>query len=193
METLLIKKKEYEIVKEYDEHSLKVSLDGKFYYAMLLGYKTLAYSNFMYAYKRLYNANVSMPKRLVVDKKKGIVLLEFIGGPTVFDDLCEKDLDDAYYEQVFSMNWLAKRCGLQLDFDPHNFKLYENRLYYLSYTFDVYRRDLDFSSNQAKYWFYTKEFRQVLIDNHVDLDKSRIKTDFESNREMVLKIVQFYK
>ena len=40
--------------------------------------------------------------------------------------------------------------------------MFENRLYYLAYTFDIYDRKNDFSTTQAKYWFYTKDFRDVL-------------------------------
>ena len=193
MTTLTVKKKDYEVIEEYGEYSMKVAREGKTYFAKLLGYKTRAYSNFMYAYKRLYNANIVMPKRVVVDKKRGIVLSEFIEGEKVFEDLAKRDLDDSYYSQVFIMSYLARTNRMNLDFDPRNFIMSNGTLYYLSYTFDEYRRDLDFSTNQAKYWFYTKEFRDLLIENHLDIDKSRIKTEYENNKEMVLKVVQFYK
>ena len=97
MDILTVKKKDYEIVKVYDEYTMKVQKDGVLYFANLLGYKTRAYSNFMFAYKRLNNANVTIPKRLVVDKKRGIVLSEFISGKTVFEELSERDLEDIYY------------------------------------------------------------------------------------------------
>lgn len=193
MTTLTVKKKDYDVIEEYGEYSMKVSKDGKTYFAKLLGHKTRAFSNFMYAFKRLKSANIFMPKRVVVDKKKGIVLSEFIEGKTVFEDLCEKDLEDIYYSKVFLMSYSARMSGIRLDFNPKNFKLVDGELYYLAYTFDVYSKAEDFSTNEAKYWFYTKEFRQLLIDEHINIDSKRIKNEYENNKEMVLKVVQYYR
>ena len=193
METLLVKKKEYEIIENIDEYTMKVSRDGEVFIAHLLGYKTRAFSNFSFAYKRLTNCNIAVPKRRVVDKKKGIVLVDFIDGPTVYEEIADHELSDAYYQQVYILSWFARKSGITLDFSPKNFKMYDNRLFYLSYTFDVYKKDEDFSINQSKYWFYTKDLRECLISDHIKIDMKRIKTEGEINKEMVLKAVQFYK
>ena len=73
-----------------------------------------------------------------------------------FDDVIEK---------VFLLNWRARVNGMLLDFNPLNFVHVGNDVYYIAYTFDKWNRDKDFPQFGIRYWYYTKELKQYLIDN----------------------------
>ena len=193
MEKVIIKKKEYNPIEELGEHTLLAENDGKKYIIKYLGVKTLAFSDFKYATKRIKAANVSSPKVVIIDKKTGCAVLEYIDGRTMYEELIDHDFDDNIYEQLFEMNWVARRSMLQLNFNPHNFRYSDGKIYYMPFTFDIYKRSNDFTENDLRLWFYTKEFEKLLINDGINLQKSRLLPDFELNKKIVLTVVKYYK
>lgn len=193
MDTITFKKQTYEILEEIDEHKMLVKNGDKLFELWRLGKGTVALDNFRYAFKRLKASGLKIPEVVFLDKKNGDVIIEHIEGPTVFDTLREKDLPDELYEQLFNMNWLARANRILLLFDTKNFIFKENQLYYMPFTFDVYTKEKDLSQRDIYYWFYTKQFRERLIALNLPIDKSRIKNEYEQNKEIVLKVVKYYR
>lgn len=188
----VIKKKEYKNEEVISEFLFKVSCEGKFYIVRDLGAKTIVFKNFRYANKRLSSSGIKVPK-VFMDKKQGLAVIEYIDGPTAFEELINHDFDDNIYEQLFTMNWKARVNGLQLDFNPQNFRIVDGILYYISFTFDRYIRAEDFSQNTFRLWMYTKDFREKLINEGIEIDKSRILSEFEENKKLVLTVVKNFK
>jgi len=193
MEKVLIKKKEYVILEEDEHHVMKLERDGKFYYARQFPAKSSIYYDFLYARKKLANAGVNIPKLLIAEKKSGFVVFEWIPGPTIFDDICDHDLDEKILEKAFILNWHARTSKMRLDFNPHNFKYYNGELYYLAYTISSYKKDEDFSSKEFYYWLYTSKFKDYLIEQKLPVDQKRLKNDYERNKELVLLVVKYFK
>ena len=193
MEPVVIKKKEYTPIKELGENLLLAENDGKKYVIRFLGIKTDAFSDFKYSSKRMKTANISSPEVYCIDKKTGCAVMQYIDGPTMFEELVDHDFDDNIYQQIFLINWNARRMMLQLDFNPRNFRIQNGKIYYIPFTFDFYKKENDFTENDLRLWFYTKEFEELLRNDGILLQHSRLLNDYELNKKIVLTVVKYYR
>ena len=107
--------------------------------------------------------------------------------------LRNKDLDEKIIEQAFLQNYKARTNRLRLDFNPINFIYQDNTLYYMPFTFTQYVRDEDFTQKELRLWFYTKEFKDLLISKGLPIDQSRIKNEYVQNKEIVLLVVKYFR
>lgn len=96
-------------------------------------------------------------------------------------------------EQVFIANFKARVNRIRLDFDPTNFIYKDGKLYYLPFTFTEYVRDADFTQKEIRLYFYTKEFKEFLISKGLPIDQSRLKNEYERNKEIVLTVVKYFR
>lgn len=192
-EFITVKRKDHKIIKPLGEHSYLVERDGEQYFLKLLGAKTKAFSDYKYALKRLKASGINMPKLIKIDKKIGAVLTEYIAGDSVFSKLVCEDLSETILKEIFDINYLCKMNKIALDYNPHNFVIKNDKLYYINYVFDAYSKDKDFSENGIKLWFYTKEFRDLLCYEGYSVDQSRMKSDFQQNKDILLLVVKYYK
>ena len=193
MDNLVVKKKTYKVLEELGQHTFLVEKDDKKFVIKTLGIKTEAYSNYVFANKCLSSTGVRVPKLIKADKKTGNVLLEYIGGDYVFDLLINGPLNDNIMEKAFVFNWFAKANRLAIYFNPHNFKYFNEDLYYVNYTFDEYEKVKDFSEKGIKLWFYTNDFAKLLKEENIEVNEARIKKDFEQNKEILLTVVKYYR
>ena len=193
MESVVVKKTTYEVVEQLNEYTYVIKDNDKEYLLYDFNDSVLNFKNFRFAYKRLKNVGVSVPKLIAYDKKSRRFVLERLVGDTVFDLLREKELDEKIYEQAFLLNYKARINRMRLDFSPENFVLSNGTLYYTAFTFTEYIREEDFSQKELRQWFYTKDFTELLISKGLPIDKSRIKNEFAQNKEMVLLVVKYFR
>ena len=193
MEYILVKKTNYEIVEKINSYLIRVRHDEKMYLVYDFSYNPELFLDFKFAYKRLKSSGVSIPNVYELDKKSYRAVTEDIKGPTVLDMLREKDLDEKIIEQAFILNYKARINRLRLNFDPINFIYKDNKLYYTPFTFTQYEREEDFTQKEFRLWFYTAEFKNYLIEKGLPVDKSRIKNEYERNKEIVLLVVKYFR
>ena len=193
MEYIEVKKEQYEVIERLNSYLLKVKKDDQDYMLYDFNGKHERFLDFKFAYKRLKVTGILIPKLLVLDKKCDRALVEYLSGPTAFDLLIEKDLDEKIIEQVFNINYRARINQLRLDFDPRKFIYHDDKLYYTAFTFSQYYREEDFTQKEIRLWFYTNEFKNLLIEKGIAIDKGRLKNEYERNKEIVLTVVKFFK
>ena len=193
MDSFVYKRKTYLVVEQINEYSFKVSLGDKFFILNKFASKSKSFKDFLYAAKKLGNCGVRVPKVVGKDKKQGIILVEYIDGNTVFDELRLHDLEDDIYKQAFEINAHAKSGRLGLYFNPQNFVYYNKVLYYMPFTFETYSKELDLSTEQIYHWFYTNKFKNDLIKMKLPIDNKRVLPEFEGNKKIVLKVVEYYR
>ena len=193
MENIFIKKQEYEVIDKINNFTFLVKKDNQEYLAYVFSDDKTNFSNFKFAYKRLKNCGITIPKLFEIDKKNLSFLVENIKGKTVLEELLEHYLDEKIIEEAFTQNYKARVNRLRLDFDPINFKYVDNKLYYLPFTFTEYIRDKDFSSEEFKYWIYTKDFVSYLRSKGLPINQSRVGNEYETNKKMVLLVVKYFR
>ena len=134
-----------------------------------------------------------MPKVYMWDKNAMIFVVDYIEGETVFDLLKKNDLDEKIYESLFLMVWFYKKSRNAIDFDPINFKFYNDKLYYLPYKMVDYDSNRDFLTRDLPYWFFTKDFVKLAHSRQVEVDQKRLLNDFEMNKKMTLIAIKYYR
>ena len=193
MDTIQIKKEQYEVIERINSYQVKVRKDDKEYLAYDFRDNKEGFFDFKFAVKRLKGCGLTIPEVYALDKKNFTALVEDVQGITVFDELRERDLDEKIIEQAFILNYKARSNRLRLDFDPRRFVIREDKLYYLPFTFTNYVREEDFTQKELRLWFYTNEFKNLLIELGLPIDKSRLKNEYERNKEIVLLVVKYFR
>ena len=193
METITVKKDTYEVIERLNSYLVKVSKDNKEYLLYDFSDNINGFLDFKFAYKRLKGCGITIPTVYTLDKKNARAVVELVEGNTVFDDLRDHDLDEKIIEQVFIVNYKARMNRLRLDFNPEKFIYKNDKLYYLPFTFTNYVREEDFTQKEIRLWFYTTEFKNLLIEKGLPIDQSRLKNEYERNKEIVLTVVKYFR
>lgn len=193
MDTIEIKKESYQVIDRINSYLLKVKKEDKEYLVYDFSNNPEAFFDFKFALKRFKSAGLLTPIVLEIDKKSHRALVEYLDGVTAFDLLREKDIDEKIIDQLFLANYKARINRMRLDFNPKKFIIKDDKLYYTPFTFTNYVRDEDFTQKEIRLWFYTNEFRDLLIAEGLPIDKSRLKNEFERNKEIVLTVVKYFR
>ena len=117
-------------------------------------------------YKRLRSAGIRIPKMLLVDKEKEIIIKEYIEGKTIFEMIKADKPVDRFLIEVREMANLAKMNGINIDYFPTNFIPSSNTLFYIDYECNDYIEEWNFENWGIKYWSKTKEFLDYLKSNN---------------------------
>lgn len=188
------KNKSYEVKEAISNDSYVVLCKNKLFLLKTFDTKTDEFANFLKKYKRLKISGVRIPKLKKIDKKNQKVLLEYVEGKKVIETLVIQDLQDHFYSQIFEASWYADHEKITLDFHPDKWLMSEdNKLYYMAYNyFDGVDTKTPFKTTGIKLWFFTKEFSNYAKKLGYNVDDSRLKDEYLINKEIVLKVVQFY-
>ncbi len=193
METIKIKNKTFEILEQITEKTFKISYKGKVFFLKRFVEGSLELENFSKKSRELKISGVSIPKVRRIDKKNNLVVMDYIPGPTALDVLAHQSLDGLYYEKIFEAAWYARNDKITLDFHPDNWKLHNKKLYYLLFDYiEGYDKEHSFDLEGIRYWFYTKELTDYLHSKGMNVDKSRLKDEYATNKEIVMCAYQYH-
>ena len=192
-EIIEIKRKEFEVVEKIGDRSYKVERKGKYYFLKKFENDKKGFEKIIKNQEILRNSGYSLPKVYMWDKNAMIFVVDYIEGDNVFDLLKEKDLDEKIYSDLFLMVWFLKKSRNAIDFDPINFKFYNDKLYYLPYKMVDYDSNRDFLTRDLPYWFFTKDFVKLAHSRQVEVDEKRLLNDFEMNKKMTLMSIKYYR
>ena len=192
MNSITVKHHELEIIEIISNNSFKCTYKNKEYFVKKYDLeKSESRSRFNGAVKFQKSA-VNTPKLLLVDKKQGILVFEWLEGTLVSDYILDHDFDENIYRQIFQNSYMARAMKLNLDFSLNQWMLVNNKLFYVSDFCDDYRPENDFTKKQLRLWFLSKDLSKFYENTGVLFDKNRVKDDFTINKEMVLMTCKFY-
>lgn len=192
MDSIIIKKKVFNIVSQIGERTFKCEYNNKFYFVKNFGFDKTECKDFLYRVKKISFANINIPKLDFIDKKQCIVALDFIERENPFNKLIDGDLDEEYYKELFLCVRNCKKEHIQLDYNPNNFRFKDGKLFYLPFKFKEYIYDYNFIDYDVKVWFYTKEFSNLVLAYGFNVDKDRLKNEFEINKKMTLMAIKYF-
>ena len=192
MNSITVKRHELEIIEIIKNNSFKCTYKNKEYFVKKYDLeKSESRSRFNGAVK-LQKSAVNTSKLLLVDKKQGILVFEWLEGTLVSDYILDHDFDENIYRQIFQNSYMARAMKLNLDFSLNQWMLVNNKLFYVSDFCDDYRPENDFTKKQLRLWFLSKDLSKFYENTGVLFDKNRVKDDFTVNKEMVLMTCKFY-
>ena len=193
MSEIKIKHRIFEKVKDLSNESFLATYKGKTYEVLMFDYKTEAGDALMFALKRIQSAGVKAPKLFWIDKKAGYAVREYLEGESVMHYIAKQDITDDMYKQLFLNEYLAKINGMTLNYEPDKWIIVEGKLYYMLPQFIKYNEEKDLVKRYLRLWYNTKELNQFLNKNGLSYDKSRLKDELVTNKELVLLVVKYYK
>ena len=191
MNEIICKKKKYQPVEQLNKNTFKVSLKKKFFYFYQFEDEK-SFLDYLEKYNYLKNTGVKILKIRRLDKKNFNVVVDYIDGENPLVMLSKGNLEDTVYEQIFLMAWYAKTDHILLDFKPDNFIYFKNELYYKPLTFYPYEEKKAFQTNDIYYWVYSLKLAEYLKNKGLPVDMSRVKDEYLTNKEVVLKTVRYY-
>ena len=192
-EIIEIKRKEYEVIEQISDHTYKVERKGQYYLMKKFEDDPAGFEKFVDAEHDLRVSGVTNPKCYLYDKKLRIAILEYIEGETCFDILLKEDLSESIIEQLFKTFWYAKNDRLALDYSPKNFVFSNGKLYYLPFIVGRFTSNEQFVQKDIMLWFFTKDFIKYCHSLGIDVDQSRLKSDYETNKNIALMTVKYYR
>ena len=193
VEEIEVKRKTFMILEKIGERSYKVERKGRHYFLRKYEDDIKAFQDFIDAEHRLRVSGVASPKCLLFDKKSRIAVSDFIDGCTCFDMLRNDDLPEEVIENLFKTFWYARNDKLFLDFKPDNFIYRDGKLFYLPYRYSKFVSNEPFVQKDIRYWFFTKDFINYCHDKGLGVNESRLKSDYEVNKNIALMTVKYYR
>ena len=193
VEEIEVKRKVFVIVEQIGERSYKVERKGHFYFLKKYEDDVKGFQNFIDAEHHLRVSGVACPKCLTYDKKTRVAVSDFIEGTNCLEILKNEELSEEVIEGLFKTFWYARSDKLFLDYKPENFIYRDGKLFYLPYRYDKYVNNNDFIQKDIRLWFFTKEFVKYCHDKGISVDESRLKSDYEVNKNIALMTVKYYR
>ena len=192
-EEIEIKRKVYTVVEQLGDRSFKVERKGQFFFLKKFGDDKEGFENFVDCEHRLRVSGVTNPKCYLYDKKLRMAIIEFIEGENCFEILKLAPLPEPIIEMMFKAFWYARNDRLELDMKPDNFVYANNKLYYMPFKYQKFVSNDNFVQRDIRLWFFTKEFVKYCHDKGVDVDQSQLKSDYETNKNIALMTVKYYR
>lgn len=193
MSEFKIKHRIFEKVKDLTSESFLATYKGKTYEILMFDYKTEAGDALMYSLTRIKSAGIKAPKLFWIDKKAGYAVREYLEGETVMEYIARENLPEDFYKQIFLNEYLAKINKMTLNYEPDKWLIVNGTLYYTLPQFINYNEEKDLVKKYIRLWFDTRELVQFLNNNGLSFDKSRLKDELVTNKEIVLMVCKFYK
>ncbi|MFA5283705.1 MAG: hypothetical protein WC366_04295 [Bacilli bacterium] len=193
MEEITIKRKRYEIGKLFcqtDESTIHFVYTKGREYLLVRYFKNYDFA--MNDYKRLAKAGINVPRIIANDKKEHLVVKEYIGGPTVLDELIINDLSDHYFEELFLAYRFCRFSKINLNYLPENFSMKNGKLFYVSNDVADYSPQRNLENWGIRYWIYTAEFSQYLKEKKMNVNPKRILKEEVANKKIVLLSVTYW-
>lgn len=109
-------------------------------------------------YARLREVGIPMPELLDVDRKQERILKAYIPGDTIDLYVKEDRMEDGFYWQMEDMCRKLYPAGLNIDYFPTNFVVWEGKLYYVDYECNAYMEQWDYAHWGKRYWWKSEAF-----------------------------------
>ena len=188
---LTVKNKRYTVIENIDENTFKVSYKDKVF--IIKTFSEESFETFVKHSRELKITGIPIRKVLKVDKKEKTALIEYVPyAHTVLEELINDNPSELCLKEIFKISWYAKHGNLNLNYKPDNFAFYKDKMYYLSYEMEYgFDKAKSFELEGIRYWFYTKEFINYLAAKGREYDKSRLKDEYKTNKEIVLAVCRY--
>ena len=138
-------------------------------------------------------SGVTNPKCYLYDKNLRWAVIEYVEGDNCFDMLLKDSLPEEVLELMFKAYWYARNDRMALDMKPDNFVYTDGKLYYMPFKYEKFVSNDKFVQQDIRLWFFTKEFIKYCHDKGIDVDQSRLKSDYETNKNIALMTVKYYR
>ena len=192
MDILRIRHRDFEIIEIISNNAYKCSFKGKIYFVKQYNLQNSESESNFHNFIRIARSSINTARLRWVDKKQGYVVTDYIEGVTVFDYISDHDFNEIIYREIFLNSYMAKVSRMALDYSLKSWLIVGNELFYISDYLDFYTPEKDFTKTDLRLWFMSKDLANYYEKNGILFDKSRLKQEYEVNKEMVLMTCKYY-
>ena len=193
MEIIRIKHRDFTLIENVSENSFIMEYKNKKYFVRKFVPKSEEGEELTFAMERLSVSGVRIPKLRWIDKKAGYVVSDYIEGVTVMEYLSKNEMTEDLYDQLFKNAYRAKIRGMTLNYEIDKWMISNGELVYVHPIFIIYKKEKDLVDRYLRLWFDTKELAEFMDKNGVFYDKTRIKTEYLTNKHIVLMTCKYYR
>lgn len=193
VEEIEIKRKVYQVVEQLSDHCFKVERKGTYFLLKKFDDDREGFDNFVDCEHRLRVSGVTNPKCYLYDKKMRWAVIEYIEGDNCLDLLKKDDLSEEILQLMFRAFWYARNDRMALDMKPDNFVFSNGKLYYMPFKVEKFTTNDNFVQKDIRLWFFTKDFVEYCHSKGIEVDTSRLKSDYETNKNIALMTVKHYR
>ena len=116
-------------------------------------------------YEILRATGIRMPRLLEVDRQRERLLKTYVPGPTIYDLVRDDAMEPQYRHQMEQMCAVLYPAGLNIDYFPTNFVVWQGEIYYIDFECNPYDPQWDFENWGSRYWEKTPAFLQYLLEH----------------------------
>ena len=193
VEEIEIKRKIYQVIEQVGDRSFKVERKGEYFFLKKFDNDREGFDKFVDCEHRLRVSGVTNPKCYLYDKNLRWAVIEYVEGDNCLDLLTKGELPEQVYELMFKAYWYGKTDRMALDMKPDNFVYTNGKLYYMPFKCEKFVSNDTFVQRDINLWFFTKDFVKYCHSKGIDVDQSRLKSDYETNKTIALMTVKYYR
>ena len=193
VEEIEIKRKVYQVVEQLSDHTFKVERKGEYFLLKKYDDDREGFEKFVDCEHRLRVSGVTNPKCFLYDKKARWAIIEYLEGDNCLDLLTKGSLSEDIIQLMFRAYWYAKNDRMALDMKPDNFVYSNGKLYYMPFDCGKFVSNDKFVQQDIRLWFFTKEFVKYCHSKGIAVDESLVKSDYETNKNIALMTVKYYR
>jgi len=193
VEEIEVKRKVYSVIEKIGDRTFKVERKGKYFFLKKFDDDKAGFQDFVDAEHRLRMSGVCNPKCFLYDKNSRWVILEYVEGDNCLDLLRKGPLPEEILDLLFKTFWYARTDRMELDMRPENFVFANGKLYYMPFKCQTFTTKDKFVQKDLRLWFFTKEFIKYCHDKGIEVDQSQLKSDYETNKNMLLMVAKYYR
>ena len=193
VEEIEIKRKIYQVIEQVGDRSFKVERKGEYFFLKKFDNDREGFDKFVDCEHRLRVSGVTNPKCYLYDKNLRWAVIEYVEGDNCLDLLVNGELPEQVYELMFKAYWYGKTDRMALDMKPDNFVYTNGKLYYMPFRCEKFVSNDTFVQRDINLWFFTKDFVKYCHSKGIDVDQSRLKSDYETNKAIALMTVKYYR
>lgn len=193
VEEIEIKRKTYQVIEQLGDRSFKVERKGQYFFLKKYDNDKEGFEQFVDCEHRLRVSGVTNPKCYLYDKKLRWVVLEYVDGENCLDLLQKEQLPEQILELMFKAFWYARNDRIELEMRPDNFIYLNGKLYYMPFRYQKFVSNDNFVQRDIRLWFHTKELVKYCHEKGIAFDQSKVKSDYETNKNIALMTVKYYR
>ena len=109
-------------------------------------------------YEILCGVGIPMPQLLESDREQERILKTFVPGDTIYALVEQGRMRPEYLDQMRQMCEKLYAAGINIDYFPTNFVVWQGKLYYIDFECNPYDPKWNFENWGIRYWSKTEEF-----------------------------------
>ena len=155
---------------------------------LLRTYKT-GFEKALADYKELKHAGINMAKMCFHDDVNHVIVFDYFPEDDCLKALSKGPLDNKYFDALYALYRFARFSKVALDWEPQNFMLRGNQMFYLPTKWERLNEDNKLEKEGIRSWFLGKEGRALLTRKGYDVSSLPSLSDAEVNKAVVLSAV----